>query len=203
MDQGADDATEEAGQNDGAAALSRLVGGEIRRLRRQGGLTLADLAERSDLSQPFLSQIERGRAMPSLLALHRIGEALGVNVPTLLGAGLDDPVSLLRASDGTFHQRSDVHGSVLERLLVSGRRMMEPGEVRAIPGADSGDPVQHAGEEMIFVLAGRLTVELEDREPVDLSKGDSLYYPATIPHRWRTSGNREARFLIIATPSTF
>ena len=186
-----------------AAALARMVGGEVRRLRKQSGLTLSELAQRSQLSQPYLSQVERGKAMPTLLTIHRIGEALGVNVQTLLGAGLDDPVSLVRADEGTSFDRSDERGTVLERMLVNGRRMMEPGEVQAKPGADSGAPVQHAGEEMIYVVSGKLTVELDGRKPVDLARGDSLYYPATIPHRWFTRGSSPARFLIIATPATF
>ena len=69
-------------------------------LRKEGGLTLVELARLTDLSHPFLSQIERGLARPSMNSLHRISEALGTNASRLL-AGSEDTreASVVRASD--------------------------------------------------------------------------------------------------------
>ena len=183
-----------------AVALS--VGRAIRAARRRAGLTLAEVAERGRVTQPFLSQVENGRAMPSLLTLHRVAEALGVSAQTLVAEDAG-AVTLVRKREGTEYERSDVQGAVLERFLVKGRRLMEPGEVWAAPGSGSGDAVSHEGEELIYMLAGRLEVELKDVTKEVLNTGDCLYYPATVPHSWRVKGNRAARFLVIATPASF
>lgn len=132
--------------------LSSLVGDQIRQLRGRHDLTLAELAARCGLSQPFLSQVERGKATPSLLTLHRIAQAFGTDVPTLLGGIGNDPVSLLRAAEGQVFERGEEPGEVRERLLVGSRRLMEPGEVVVRPGGSSGHAIEHAGEEFIYVV---------------------------------------------------
>jgi quercetin dioxygenase-like cupin family protein len=53
------------------------------------------------------------------------------------------------------------------------------------------------------VLDGELEIELSGHDAERLQAGDTLYYPATIPHRWRAVGDRTARFLIVTSPSTF
>ncbi len=63
------------------------IGSRIRELRRRRGLTLVRLAERTDLSHPFLSQLERGHARPSMVSLERIATALGTTQVELLAAG--------------------------------------------------------------------------------------------------------------------
>jgi mannose-6-phosphate isomerase-like protein (cupin superfamily) len=80
--------------------------------------------------------------------------------------------------------------------------MMEPTKVNAKPGSTSGLHVDHAGDELLYVLAGTVRVELRDFRTEELEAGDCFYYPATVPHRWAVTGQRPARFLVIATPSS-
>ena len=140
--------------------------------------------------------------MPSLLTLHRIAEALGVSAQALVSEDAG-AVTLLRHGEGREYQRSDIEGSVLERFLAQGRRLMQPGEIWAAPKSDSGAFVSHAGEEFLYVLEGRLRIVLEHVSEEELGAGDCLYYPATVPHRWRVVGRRPCRFLVIATPASF
>lgn len=179
------------------------MGLAVRSARARAGLTLVELGRSAGVTEAFLSQLENGRSMPSLLTLHRIAEALGVSAQTLLPGDEPGIVSLVRAREGQVYERAELPGAMLERFLVRGRRLMEPSEIRATPGSSSGDFVAHSGEEMLYVLAGRLRVELRGAEVEQLSRGDCLYHPATVPHRWEVVGNRAAQFLVIATPSSF
>ena len=183
--------------------LALAVGAAVRTARSRAGLTMAELGSRSGVTQAFVSQLESGRSMPSLITLHRIAQALGVSAQSLLPDNETEAVSLIRAGQGREYERSEAHGTVLERFLVSGRRQMEPGEVWAEPGSESGDFLSHNGEELLYVLEGRIRVHLQGARSEVLAKGDCLYYPASIPHRWEVAGQARAGFLVIATPSSF
>lgn len=186
-----------------ADGVAQVVGRAVKTMRHRAGLTLAEVARRAEVTQSFLSQVENGRSMPSLLTLHFIAEALGVSAHTLLEGEDAQAVSLVRASEGTSYERSDVPGAAVERFLTHGRPGLEAGEVRATPGSDSGEHVGHQGEELVYVLEGTIEVQLEGRDPVQLAAGDALSYPGTIPHRWQVTSKQQARFLVIATPASF
>lgn len=183
--------------------LSTAVGLAVRAARARSGMTLVELGRSAGVTEAFLSQLENGRSMPSLLTLHRIAESLGVSAQTLLPGDEPDVVSLVRAREGRLYERAELPGAMLERFLVRGRRLMEPSEIRAASGSTSGDFVAHSGEEMLYVLAGKFRVELRGAQAEELGRGDCLYHPATIPHRWEVVGTRPAQFLVIATPSSF
>lgn len=187
----------------GSDGLALAVGVAVRTARTRAGLTMAELGSRAGVTQAFVSQLESGRSMPSLITLHRIAQALGVSAQSLLPDNEAEAVSLVRADQGREYERSEAHGTVLERFLVRGRRQMEPGEVWAEPGSESGDFVSHNGEELLYILAGRIRVHLQGARSEVLEKGDCLYYPASIPHRWEVDGQARAGFLVIATPSSF
>jgi transcriptional regulator with XRE-family HTH domain len=64
--------------------IRRLVGRNVRRLRKEKGLTQEQFAETSGLSQQYISGLERGHRNPTLLSLHEIAQALGVEAQALL-----------------------------------------------------------------------------------------------------------------------
>jgi quercetin dioxygenase-like cupin family protein len=55
----------------------------------------------------------------------------------------------------------------------------------------------HAGEELVYLLAGTIVVELQGRAGVELEAGDAVWYRATVPHRWRRTGDADARILVV------
>ena len=166
---------------------ARRVGSRIRALRRARGLTLVQLASTAQLSHPFLSQLERGLARPSMTSLERIARALGSSQVELLAAADDEddtdvaqtPVDLVRAGEGFFGP----YGEGEARLLVHGKRRFHPME---FTGANlvAGDYYTHAEDEFIHVVAGTVVVELLGQETSVLGGGDSLYYIGGTPHRW-------------------
>jgi transcriptional regulator with XRE-family HTH domain len=175
-----------AASAEGAIDLqAERIGGRIRELRRARGLTLVQLAGISDLSHPFLSQLERGRARPSMGSLERIARALGSSQLELIAAAEDDSpdqadVVVVRADEGTRGPYGDGEG----RLLVHGRRRFHPMEFvgsNQVPG----EYYEHEGDEFLTVVSGVIAVDLEGRESSVLSPGDSIYFEGGIRHRWR------------------
>lgn len=162
------------------------IGGRIRELRRARGLTLVQLAAIAELSHPFLSQLERGRARPSMGSLERIARALGSSQLELIAAAEDEDdapeqsdVVVVRADEGTRGPYGDGRG----RLLVHGRRRFHPMEFigsNQVPG----DFYEHEGDEFLHVVSGVVMVDLEGRESSVLRPGDSIYFAGGIRHRW-------------------
>lgn len=181
-------------------AMAATLGSSLRRLRKRQGLTLQQLADRCGLSQPFLSQLENGKAMPSLMALHKVAQALRTTAHSLLQPPDRLEVSLVRDGEGDVYELTQ-GGSV--RFLCRGdAHRMEPNEVVFQPGAGTVNH-GHDGEEVLYILEGDLRVELEGSAPVELARGDVLTYPATIPHKMRAIGQAGCRFLVVTSPPSF
>lgn len=77
-----------------------------------------------------------------------------------------------------------------------------PNEITAAPRTSSPAPTTHPGEEFVYVIEGSITLDV-DGKLYNLRPGGTLYYTATIPHRWHNPGDAEARFLLTGTPSAF
>jgi transcriptional regulator with XRE-family HTH domain len=164
------------------------IGSRIRRLRHARGLTLVQVAESAELSHPFLSQLERGLARPSIGSLEKIARALGSSQLELL-AGDDEvtdecsvPVAVVRADEGARGHYAEGEG----RMLVNGdQRRFHPLELRGA-NLEFGDAFAHDEDEFLHVLEGRVEVDLGDRGMFTLGPGDSVYYVGGTPHRWRS-----------------
>jgi transcriptional regulator with XRE-family HTH domain len=156
------------------------VGARIRALRRARGLTLVHLAGLCELSHPFLSQLERGRARPSMVSLEKIARALGSSQLELLAGGDDTSSTLVRATEGTRGH----YGEGEARMLVHGTRSFHPMEFRG-SNLTVGDYFVHDEDEFIHVVEGSVEVDLGEQGVSVLVQGDSLYYVGGTPHRWR------------------
>ncbi|OLT12410.1 DNA-binding protein [Pseudonocardia sp. CNS-139] len=166
---------------DGERELRRRLGAVIRARRKELGMTLVQLAGASDLSHPFLSQLERGIARPSMASLHRIAQALGTTQPALMSLTLDHGdrrVSFVPAGEGIPVENP----GGLARSLVAGTRAIYPMLFEGAP-EEFGPEYVHEGDEFIFVLAGAIEVEIAGEGRRVVRTGDSLYYPrARSPH---------------------
>lgn len=189
-----------AGKHDEeSAALARQIGRAIRTARTDSGLTLQVLADKTQMSQPFLSQLENGRSMPSIMTVHKIAQALGTTAQALLAPSEGDMIQVTRREEGS---RLELAPGVTVRFLVNRPGRMEPNEVTAAPETDQGSHIEHAGEEFIYLLDGKLDVNVGTKEE-HLEAGDSICYPATVPHGWVCASEQPARFLIVSSPASF
>ena len=181
-----------------AASVAPQLGPTLRQRRKAAGMTMQELAERCGLSQPFLSQIENSRAMPSLYALHRVAQALGTTTVGLLDPAYSE-VTLVRSQESEPFMLFE--GATVRFLTPGEGHRLEANEIVAEAAAVS-EEIVHEGQELICVLEGLLEVRLADREPVELGRGDTILYPSMTPHQW-ISGDAGARFLIVTSPPSF
>jgi transcriptional regulator with XRE-family HTH domain len=178
------------------AANTRL-GAHIRALRHARGMTLVRLAEATGLSHPFLSQLERGLAQPSLSSLRKIALALETS-PIELIAATDAPdpaiadVEVHRGGEGTFPEG---FAGGRARMLATGDRPLHPLEVVG-DRTDQGETFVHGEDEFLFVLEGEVCVELGGEERM-LSAGDSAYYRGGVTHRWWSADGGVYRLLVV------
>jgi transcriptional regulator with XRE-family HTH domain len=185
-----------AGQNSGppASITSRLakIGEAIRTLRRQRGLTLSDVASAAGLSVAFLSQIERGLAVPSLLSVYSLSDALSISARYFLG-GEDTKFAVFRASQRSGAVPARGEPRVARLSMERPQQKINMATVTLNPGYDSGT-ISHAGEKVIFVVSGRVEITL-DEETFRLGPSDSTHFRATLVHRVRNTGATAATLL--------
>jgi transcriptional regulator with XRE-family HTH domain len=175
-----------------------LLGARVRELRRDRGMTLKGLGHRAGLSHPFLSQLERGLARPSMTSVERIARALDVPVSTLWTRPRQEAAQLVRAADG-FVIRHDDRGAPggVRELLAEGTalRVREwTGGARTWP--EDGDTT--TGEVLVYVVRGAVEVDVDGTVHA-LGEGDSLFFDGTSPHRMRRRGGARTRALYVAT----
>ena len=174
------------------------LGARVRSLRRERGWTLKQLGREAGLSHPFLSQLERGLARPSVGSVERIARAFGMPVSRLWSApargGLPE---LVRSGCGehTGHEDAAAPGGV--RTLVG-----EPVAVREWTGGSRRWPEERevvAGDVVLYVARGGLEVDLDGEIHV-LEEGDTLLFDGGVPHRFRRTGGVGTRALKVSTP---
>lgn len=171
------------------------VGAAVRTRRLARDLTLVELAARSELSQPFLSQIENGRARPSMQSLYRIASALDTTPQALFTTDDGPDRRVIARSAGGDVAEVATDGESLRRLLLPGDSPFHVVELVGL-SIEYLEPWQHEGTEAIYVLAGPVEIDL-DGETIELHAGDFLTYAAVLPHRYRSSVGPAARVLLI------
>jgi transcriptional regulator with XRE-family HTH domain len=194
------------------------LGSRLRAERLRQGMSLREMARRLGVSASALSQIETGKAQPSVSKLFDIVNLLNTSLDGLL---VGDPAqrtadraplrpdrdgarapSRDREVEGFFSlQRAGEHETLALDSGVCWRRLTSgsfPGveflHVTYEPGACSssdGAFMRHAGQEFGYVLSGRLTVDV-GFDAYELSPGDSISFPATTPHRLGNPGSEPA-----------
>lgn len=179
------------------------LGMRIRFLRKAKQLTLVQVAGAAGLTAGFLSQVENGQTNISLSALYRVARALETTAPELL-AQIDEPlVSVVRKGEGPWQSVDSGNPRQLARSLTSTPRIgVEVRECLIEPGFRSEPAWSHVGEEVVFVLEGSFSVEVDGHGTERLHPGDSMVFPANVPHRW-IGGDTDTRILnVIALPGT-
>ena len=164
------------------------LGMKLRSLRQRKKLTLADLSAKSDLSQSFISALERGNTGVSVEALFRLAEALGTTLPTLKGK--EGPVANRRfVPENKRQQFVTDDRSLIAEDLITKPAGMEATMAHIAPGADSDGVFSHKGQEFLYILAGQLSFWLEPDEFYNLKAGDALYLHSHLKHSWKNEGS--------------
>ena len=175
------------------------IGQKIKRLRIQKGLTLEELASRSELTKGFLSQLERDLTSPSIATLNDIVEALGSSLSEFFKDEKQEQL-VFRKKDFFVDER----GSCTIHWIVPNtqKNEMEPVLVELAPATATAEDFPHEGEEFGFVLEGKVCIELGGTK-YSCKKGEAFYYAADKSHKITNSGKSTAKFLWVSTPPNF
>lgn len=178
-----------------------MLGEKIRNKRQELGMSQKDMAEKTDLTPGFLSQIERDLAEPSITSLRKIANVLGVAVfYFLLDEEAVNPV--VRKNEKRILRSPKSHLSY-ELLCPNLERQMEMFIGKLEPGAATcEEPLSHPGEEVIHVLEGKMWIKV-GKEEYTLEAGDTIYYLSSIPHQIINDGKKELVFISTITPPRF
>ncbi len=178
-------------------AASVGVGKRIRTLRHARGLTLKTLGSECGLSHPFLSQVERGVARPSLETLTAIAEALGTSVAGLTSREQRQTVSFTTREGARTVQidRPDAWPTLI-RQKIEEAELLHAIEATFEGGAEFDETVAYPGEKFIYVISGLFEVEIDGDEYV-LEPGDSVTFDADTAHVYRC--RRAGRILVVAS----
>jgi len=181
----------------------RLIGPRVKALREAEGLSLRDLAERSGVSAPMLSQVERGETSPTLQVAARIAAGLELRLSQLLRLDESGAVSVVRE-----HERrrggSRRAGHAYEILTppLPGQRAEVSSHTLAPGGATGGpgDPPMHEpGARETALVTGGTVVLVCDGERHELSEGDCVTFDADLPHHFENPGSEPAALLAVVS----
>lgn len=181
----------------------KIVGANIKRIREERGLTLRDLAKQLGVSASFLSQIETGKASPSLSSLKSLADSLQVTVGGLMGEDekVVNPVVKKNQRKVLKHM-----GKGIEMYLLTSsnpNKQMEPLLFSLDKNANSGHSAyKHFGQEFVLVIKGALEITLNGNKYV-LSKGDSIYFNSSVAHSFKNIHKSNTEALWVVTPPSF
>lgn len=183
------------------------IGKKIRELRKKAGLVLRDLSDRTSLSKPLLSQIEKEVISPPIATLLKISKALDVNISFFFqNSEPEEKIVLVRSDeskviDSRYFGREE-SGYYYEALAYKkSKKYMEPFLVEfKRKKAEKLSYFSHDGEEFIYLLEGTLEFRTEDQQYI-LQPGDSLYFESSLPHAYRALERRNAKALTVIYPA--
>ena len=178
-----------------------MYGRRVKALREAMDLSLRDLAERSGVSAPMLSQVERGETSPTLSVAERIATGLDLTLSQLLRLDEGGVVSIVRAAErragGADGHRYEVLTPPLpgQRAELS-RHVLKAGAATGGPG----DPPMHepGARETALVESGTVVLEI-DGDRHELAAGDCVTFDADLPHHFENTGKEEAALLAVVS----
>ncbi len=188
---------------DDPAAVARVVGARIRTRRTERGMRLKDLAEAAGLKQPFLSQLERGLASPSMHSLYRLARALDVTPGDLMPPAESVPgARVVRASEGRRVESTDSTAAFVRLIVSDGQHPFELSEIEVDESRNNHEWFENPNAAATYVIEGRLDVEVEPPyQTYTLGAGDSIFYPQNARSRWTALGQKPTRLLhVVARP---
>jgi transcriptional regulator with XRE-family HTH domain len=180
------------------------IGSKVRELRQKKHYTLQDVAAKTGLSKPFLSQIENDHVVPPVATLLKLARAFDVGLAYFFQDEVGiDRIAITRRDERVRVERRPHHRKgevnyIYEALdTKKTNKHMEPFLVE-FPVQDTSEMIfmNHEGEEFLHVLEGTLEFRSIDRVEV-LGPGDSIYFESELSHSFRCLGEKPARALVV------
>ena len=181
--------------------MTMIVGPELRRRRLELGMSLRELAEASELSTGFLSQLENDQVSPSLASLDRICRALNMPMFELLGSDDRDPVVRSASRPARDLGSADAPVDLLTNFddwqMLPFHRTLDVGEKYEAVRID------RAREEWMYVLTGRAEIYLRGQDVHTLEPGDPIHFASSRLEAVNSVGDGPLEVICLMTPPAF
>lgn len=175
------------------------IGAKIKRLRLSNQLTLEELANRSELTKGFLSQLERDLTSPSIATLENILEALGTNLKDFFSE--DEDEQIVFSKDDFFENTQDDY-KISYIIPNAQKNEMEPILIELKEDKKSMEIDPHDGEEFGYVIQGKVIL-VNGEEEYDVKKGETFYLKGNLPHYIINKNDTLAKVIWVSTPPIF
>jgi XRE family transcriptional regulator, regulator of sulfur utilization len=182
---------------------SAVIGARVKALREASSLSLRDLAERSGVSAPMLSQVERGETSPTLTVAARIASGLDLRLSQLLRLDEGGSVTIVRASErgggGTAkrgHRFEVMTAAQPGQRSELSRHTLAPG---GATGAPDDPPMHEPGSRETALVEQGAVVLVCDGQRYELAEGDCVTFDADLPHHFENPTDAEAAFLAVVS----
>ena len=177
------------------------IGRKIKRLRVGLNLTQEELADRTELSKSFISQVERDLTSPSIATLVDILQALGTDLKEFFDDETDRQVVF---HDADYFEKQDEETGMLTEWIIPNaqKNEMEPIRITLKPGGRTRAEDPHEGELFGYVLSGNITIHI-GQQTHRARKGESFYFRPTARHYIEAAAKSGASFIWVSTPPSF
>jgi transcriptional regulator with XRE-family HTH domain len=181
-------------------SVGQLLCDRVRELRKKRGWTLEQTSAACGVSKSMLSEIERGRANPTLAVAYRIAQAFGMPLGEMVDApAATSRIDVIRAEDRSYHYRSDRHCRIRTLSPLHLEKAVEYYEIVLRPGGALRSLPHFAGaRELLTVQQGSVRVS-SGGDSEQLGRGDSAHYAADKPHAIDNVGDNDAIVYLVVT----
>ena len=183
-----------------AASVEPLnLGQRVRALRKARKWTLEQAAKKAGLARSTLSKIENEQMSPTFDAVKKLAEGLDISVPQLFTPPKSEVklarMAVTKSGEGQQHSTVTYEHEILASSIKSKHMLPYRARVRARRIEEFDGWVRHGGEEFLYVLSGIIQLYTEFYEPVEMRRGDSAYYDATMGHNVISTSQEDAVIL--------
>ncbi len=175
------------------------LGSRVRDLRKARNWTLEQAAQQAGLARSTLSKIENGQMSPTYDALKKLAVGLDISVPQLFTPPVKDQINgrmvITKNGQGTAHATTTYEHELLADGLTKKQMLPYRARVRARSINEFDGWVRHDGEEFLYVLTGVIRLYTEFYEPIEMRRGDTAYYDASMGHNVVSLSDEDATIL--------
>ena len=179
------------------------LGARVRELRKARNWTLEQAAQQAGLARSTLSKIENSQMSPTYEALRKLAVGLEISVPQVSTPPENNQITRRMAStksgQGTAHPTTTYEHELLAESLSKKKMLPYHARIRARSIDEFDGWVRHDGEEFLYVLTGVIKLFTEFYEPLEMRRGDSAYYDATMGHNVISTSEDDATILWITS----
>ncbi len=190
---------------DGESAVAQALdlGARVRELRKAHNWTLEQAAQQAGLARSTLSKIENGQMSPTYDALKKLAVGLQISVPQLFTppskGQVNGRMSVTKSGEETSKVTTTYEHALMAESLTTKKMLPYRARVRARNIEDFDGWVRHDGEEFLYVLTGQVRLYTEFYEPVELKRGESAYYDASMGHNVVSISAEDATILWVTS----